>query len=122
MVLVFVLLPLAALVSGCSVDPHASVALGLGADGSPVAYLQVCSKHIDGVTIYRGNTDLGKWAADRPATGFSTWSLATGGNGWTVTKPLAALNPGRSYVDQQQQCFRRRPGVHPGGAVCVEPR
>jgi hypothetical protein len=48
--------------------------LGLGADGS-----------------------LGEWTANRPATGFSTWSLATGGNGWTVTKPLAAFKPGRLY-------------------------
>lgn len=97
-VLALMLAVLAGPTSACSVDDRAVVGLAVSADGSPMGVLQVCSKHIDGVTIYQTDNDhLGTWTVDPAATGFSTWSLVHGGSGWTVETPLAALKPGQTY-------------------------
>jgi hypothetical protein len=83
--------------SGCTVESHAALGFGVASDGTPVGFLQVCSEHIDGVTVYKTDRDhIGTWTVQPSAVGFATWSLVSGGNGWTVTEALA-LKPGQSY-------------------------
>lgn len=85
--------------TGCTVESRAIAGVGVGTDGAPVGFLQVCSEHIDGASIYQTDKDhLGTWTVKPAATGFATWSLASGGNGWTVTEPFASLKSGQTYT------------------------
>ena len=89
---------LALVTTGCTVEARAVAGVGVGAEGGPVGFLQVCSEHIDGATVYQtDNHHLGTMAATPAATGFATWSLASGGSGWTVTEPFASLQAGQTY-------------------------
>jgi hypothetical protein len=86
------------LTSGCTVEARGVMGIGVGADGDPVAFLQVCSDHIDGATAYVTDSDhRGSWTADPAATGFATWSLLDGGDGWSVAEPFVAPEPGQVY-------------------------
>ena len=92
------IMAVALVTTGCTVEARAVAGVGVGPDGGPVGFLQVCSEHIDGATVYQTDTDhLGTWAPTPAATGFATWSLAGGGNGWTVTEPFASLKAGQTY-------------------------
>jgi hypothetical protein len=84
--------------AGCTVESRAVAGVGVGADGSPIGYLKVCSEHIDGATVYQTDDDhLGKWTVKPSATGFATWSFAYGGNGWTVSDAFVRLPPEQTY-------------------------
>jgi hypothetical protein len=84
--------------TGCTVEARAVAGVGVGMDGEPVGFLQVCSEHIDGATVYQTDQDhLGTWTVKPAAKGFATWSFAVGGDGWTVTEPFATLKPGQTY-------------------------
>lgn len=84
--------------TGCTVEARAIAGVGVGADGGPVGFLQVCSDHIDAATVYQTDKDhLGTWTVTPAATGFATWPLASGGNGWAVTEPFANLKAGQTY-------------------------
>ncbi len=93
--------------SGCTVPVVGATGVAVDASGRPVGYLAVCSEHIDGATLYfedptrsveDRSVEVGEWTADRPVTSLASWSMGERAEGWTSTKPLAALEPGREYV------------------------
>ena len=85
--------------AGCTVESRAVAGVGVGADGNPIGFLQVCSEHIDGATVYQTDADhLGMWTIKPAANGFTTWSFANGGNGWKVSNPFVRLASGQSYT------------------------
>jgi len=87
------------LLAGCTVPLGAVAAVSVNAEGEPVGIIQVCRDRIDGATLYITEDDkLGTWTSSPPATGTTSWPLATGGNGWTVGDPLVKLRPGLTYA------------------------
>ena len=87
------------MLAGCTVPQGAVAAISVNAKGEPVGVIQVCRERIDGATLYRSDNDkLGSWTSSPPATGTTTWPLAQGGNGWTVSDPLVKLRPGLTYA------------------------
>ena len=85
--------------AGCTVPINAVAGVGVGDDGQPLGMIEVCSEHIDGSSVYQTQDDhLGSWEAKPAATGFTSWSLADGGNGWRVTEAFAPLKPGQNYT------------------------
>ncbi len=89
---------LAFFLSGCTVPATGLAGIGTGADGSPVGFLEVCGGHIDGATVYQTDNDhLGSWSVKPAASGYTSWSLRSGGDGWTATEPFVPLHPHQTY-------------------------
>ncbi|MER7103722.1 hypothetical protein ABT383_29535 [Streptomyces humidus] len=104
---------LAALTSltGCTVPSAGLTGITVTEDGRPVGVLMVCHDHIDGALLYTdsagsgrdaaeegGSEDAGRWSSSKPVTGFASWPLTTGGQGWRVDGPMpATLQPRRTY-------------------------
>jgi hypothetical protein len=86
------------LTSGCTVISVGQMGIGVDASGGPVAYLQVCSAHVDGAMLYQSDKTLGQWKSSPPVTDFATWSLASPTGSWTTETPLADLVPGQGYI------------------------
>jgi hypothetical protein len=98
--------------SGCTVAVAGVTGITVTEDGAPLGVMLVCHDHIDGATLYDSGADsdydpdedepsepddLGTWSRRKPATGFTVWSLRTGGRGWSADTPVAALDPHRTY-------------------------
>jgi hypothetical protein len=98
----------AALLSSCTVPAAALAGIGVDAAGHLVGFVRVCDERIDGATLYydgssRGATvpasvEVGRWEAQPPVSATAQWSLNAPDSGWTSSKPLAALEPGREYT------------------------
>jgi hypothetical protein len=92
---------LALSLSACTVPDYGQMAIGVGPNRELVAYLVMCSHHIDHVTLYFDHTHdaalIGEWVASPAATGVSAFPLKTGGNGWRATRKLSALLPREVY-------------------------
>ncbi|QJT06678.1 hypothetical protein G9272_06260 [Streptomyces asoensis] len=89
--------------TGCTVPGAGSTGITVTEEGQPVGVLMVCHHHIDSAVLYTGDGDesegVGNWSRAEPATGFVTWSLRTGGGGWSVDRqPPATLERQRTYV------------------------
>jgi hypothetical protein len=78
--------------AGCTVNFGSVVAVGVDTTGAPVAVMLVCHGHIDRAGIYRGNKKVAQWTAIGRAAPVSTWTLASGGDGWTVNKAPLLLD------------------------------
>ncbi|MEU4871500.1 hypothetical protein [Streptomyces sp. NPDC021608] len=97
--------------TGCTVPVAGLTGVTVTEDGRPVGVLMVCHDHVDGALLYTdgvgsaGGTaeeseseDVGRWSSSGPVTGFVSWPLATGGDGWRVDEAMpAALRPRRAY-------------------------
>jgi hypothetical protein len=68
------------------------------AQGAAVIVIQMCEGHIDGATLYRDDVTLGKWKVSSPVTGFSQFTLDSGGNGWAVVGDLERRDPEQQYT------------------------
>ncbi|MFF1816987.1 hypothetical protein ACFVWG_06810 [Kribbella sp. NPDC058245] len=90
--------------TGCGVP--AGGVFGMLADGTAV--VQMCEGQIDGATLYLPDPHvsegeephdetIGKWIADPAVSGFSQFSLAKGGNGWTPNGRLKPRDPKKRY-------------------------
>ncbi|MEV1067190.1 hypothetical protein [Streptomyces sp. NPDC050263] len=94
---------LAASSTGCGPPAAGVTGVTVTADGAPVGVLMVCHDHIDGATLYLHGADddtedVGRWSRAEPATGFVSWPLNGGGEGWSVDKAMpAALERQRTY-------------------------
>lgn len=102
--------------AGCTVPLAGLTGITVTEDGRPVGVLMVCHDHIDAAVLYiddgrddgdgseggsaeeSESDDLGRWSSSEPVTGFVSWPLTTGGEGWRVDEPMpAALQPRRTY-------------------------
>ncbi|MFB7290518.1 hypothetical protein [Actinacidiphila glaucinigra] len=92
------------LLSGCGPAITGVMGITVTEDGKPLAVMLVCDGQVERVTLHdadRGpsrKSRLAAWNRGRPATGFSVWSLESGGRGWSVDKPMPPLEPGRGYT------------------------
>ncbi|WP_406264241.1 hypothetical protein OH779_14000 [Actinacidiphila glaucinigra] len=92
------------LLSGCGAAITGVMGITVAEDGKPLAVMLVCEGRIESVTLHdadRGpsrKSRLAAWNRGRPATGFSVWSLESGGRGWSVGKPMPPLEPGRTHT------------------------
>ncbi|MEU1187526.1 hypothetical protein [Streptomyces sp. NPDC005859] len=90
--------------TGCTVPVAGGTGITVAEDGQPVGVLMVCHHHIDAAILYtRGSgdesEDVGSWRRTEPATGYVTWPLHTGGEGWSVDRAMpTALERQRTYV------------------------
>ncbi len=84
--------------TGCGVDGSGVVGVTVDAAGNPVVVVQMCEGHINGATLYRDDTTLGKWQVSSPVTGFSQFDLDSGGNGWAVVGDLERRDPEQRYT------------------------
>ncbi|MEU4094066.1 hypothetical protein [Streptomyces sp. NPDC026673] len=88
--------------TGCSPPRAGYTGITVDEDGRPLGVMIVCEGHIDGATLYDSDhpnapDHLGRWSRGKPAKGFTTWSLETGGRGWNPEVPTATLEPHRTY-------------------------
>lgn len=92
--------------SGCTVPVAGVTGIAVTEDGEPLGVMLVCHDRIDGATLYADAAEdseeadpdhLGRWTRGKPAKGFTMWRLDSGGRGWHTDKPLAALEPRRTY-------------------------
>jgi hypothetical protein len=87
--------------SACTVTPYGQIAIGMGPNNELVAFVVMCSHHIDGATVYFDTSHdqavVGQWAATSPVTGISAFPMVKGGNGWKPTMMFGPLIPGEIY-------------------------
>ncbi len=91
------------LTSGCTVEVGGSVGLTKDAQGRLLAVVVVCHGYIDGLTMYRDDTensdahsnDRGRWMNESPIKRDTTLDLVGPGLGWKTVVPLAVLTPGQ---------------------------
>jgi hypothetical protein len=92
---------LALSLSACTVPEYGQMAIGVGPGKELVAYLVMCSHHIDGASVYydnsHGQATVGNWVVSPAATGVSAFPLVKGGNGWKATMKFGPLLPGEVY-------------------------
>ncbi|MEV6892448.1 hypothetical protein [Kribbella sp. NPDC051137] len=94
--------------TGCGVPAGGVIGVTVDATGAPQIVVQMCEGHIDGATLYLPDPDadrqppqdrtMGRWEASGPVTGFSQFSLDSGGNGWAVSGELVGRAPGTRYT------------------------
>ncbi|MGN9796382.1 hypothetical protein ACTMTU_35615 [Streptomyces sp. OZ13] len=79
--------------------------ISVTADGQPLGVMLVCHGHIDSANLYTDgdkpsaeSKTVGTWSRSEPVTGFTTWPLGVGGEGWSLDKPLRSLDPDRTYT------------------------
>ncbi|WP_405071096.1 hypothetical protein OG558_16770 [Kribbella sp. NBC_01510] len=84
--------------TSCTVAPGGVVGVTVDAQGAAVIVVQMCEGHIDGATLYRDDKTLGKWEVSSPVTGFSQFTLDSGGNGWAVVGELEGRDPEQQYT------------------------
>lgn len=89
------------LLSACTVPIGGAVAIGTAADGDLVAHVHMCEGRVDGATLYRsdveGTPTVASWDVAEAVTDTARFSLDRGGDGWTVTTPMPALEPEARY-------------------------
>lgn len=92
--------------TGCTVAVGGVTGIAVSEEGRPLGVMLVCRDHIDGATLYDSDdaddsddsARLGRWSRAKPATGFTVWSLESGGRGWRAEVPAsAAFAPHRTY-------------------------
>ncbi|MYX32350.1 MULTISPECIES: hypothetical protein [Streptomycetaceae] len=89
--------------TGCTVPVAGTTGIAVSEDGRPLGVIVVCHDHIDGATLYDSDADdasarLGRWSRAKPATGFTVWSLESGGRGWRAEVAASApFAPHRTY-------------------------
>jgi hypothetical protein len=89
-----------ATLQGCGPAQVGVAGISVAADGSPLGVIQVCRNKINAADLYDSRLSrpgIGHWIHDGPVTGFSTWPLNLGGNGWTVQKSLPTLDGHVNY-------------------------
>lgn len=90
--------------TGCTVPIAGVAGITVTGNGEPIGVLMVCHHHVDAAILYAddggdASEDMGRWSRAEPATGFVTWPLHTGGEGWSVDRAVpAALERQRTYV------------------------
>ncbi|WP_328483534.1 hypothetical protein OHS71_36215 [Streptomyces sp. NBC_00377] len=90
--------------AGCTVPVAGATGITVTRDGRPVGVLMVCHHHIDAAILYSPgpgdeSEDVGSWRRAEPATGYLTWPLHAGGEGWSVHRAMpTALEGQRTYV------------------------
>lgn len=93
---------LALSLSACTVPEYGQMAVGVGPNRELVAYVVMCSHHVDGATVYFDSTHnqatVGDWVVSPPATGLSAFPMVKGGNGWKATMKFGPLLPGEVYT------------------------
>jgi hypothetical protein len=73
--------------------------VGVDADGSPLAYLKVCSDHIDTLAIVEDDGGrVAEWAAPRRITDSASIRLLDGTPDWRVVTALPDLKPDTGYI------------------------
>ncbi|MEU3186027.1 hypothetical protein ABZ707_17765 [Streptomyces sp. NPDC006923] len=93
-------------VQGCTVPTAGVTGISVTEDGRPLGVMVVCHDHMDVAELYTDgdkpdapSKTVGRWARTDPATGFTTWPLDEGGDGWTVERSSSgALAPHRVYT------------------------
>lgn len=92
-------LVLVATLAACSASPVGRAGVGLDDEGRLVGYLEVCSDHIDGVTITGPDDEdvVGRWQSSTPVTHSASWVMADPQDGWTTVDPMRELEPGVTY-------------------------
>ncbi|MFF3945017.1 hypothetical protein ACFYYN_09360 [Streptomyces sp. NPDC001902] len=88
--------------TGCSPEGAGVTGIAVNEDGRPLGVMLVCQGHIEGATLYDSDhadasADLGRWSRAKTATGFTVWSLESGGRGWRPEVPTAPFAPHRTY-------------------------
>ncbi|MET9874876.1 hypothetical protein ABZZ36_09670 [Actinacidiphila glaucinigra] len=89
--------------SGCTVPVAGVTGIAVSEDGRPLGVMLVCHDHIDGATLYDSDEgdaseDFGRWHRGKPVTGFTEWSLESGGRGWrTEVAASTPFRPHRTY-------------------------
>lgn len=92
------------LLSGCGAAITAVTGIAVTGDGKPLGVMLVCEGRVERVTLHDADEEISKkvhlaaWSRGKPVAGFSVWSLESGGKGWSVDDPMAALEPGRTYT------------------------
>ncbi|MEU4193547.1 hypothetical protein AB0E69_16730 [Kribbella sp. NPDC026611] len=86
--------------TGCTVPIGGVSGVTVDANGKPVIVIQMCEGHVDTAVLYLPDPDpdrafpkdktIGHWETDAAVTGFSQFSVETGGNGW---RPVGQLAP-----------------------------
>src|SRR5450756_270366 len=85
--------------TGCSPRQVAMLGVGVDADGSPIAYLKVCSDHIDTLAIVEDDGGrVAEWAAPRRITDSASIHLLDGTPDWRVVTALPDLKPDTGYL------------------------
>jgi hypothetical protein len=92
--------------TGCGVPSGGIVGVMVDGRGKPLIVVQMCEGHIDGATLYQPSDsegvadekETGRWEVSPPVTGFSQFSLDTGGNGWRVAGTLMPRDPETRYT------------------------
>lgn len=98
----------AALLSSCTAPAVALAGIGEDPTGNLVGYVRVCDESIDGATLYYDissrtatvpvSVEVGRWEAEPPVEATAVWSLSAPDGGWTSSKPVEPLEPGREYT------------------------
>jgi hypothetical protein len=98
----------AALLGSCTVPAVALEGIGVDPDGNLVGYVRVCDESIDGATLYYDissrtatvptSDEVGRWEVQPPVESTAEWSLNAPDGGWTSSKRLDPLEPGRKYT------------------------
>ncbi|MEU4094067.1 hypothetical protein [Streptomyces sp. NPDC026673] len=92
------------LLSGCVAATTGVMGITVTGDGKPLGVMLVCDGRVERVTLHDADKEISKrvhlaaWSRGKPVGGFSVWSLESGGKGWSVHKPMADLEPGRTYT------------------------
>ncbi|MGW3242678.1 hypothetical protein [Streptomyces sp. NPDC001070] len=92
------------LLPGCGVPLAGVTGIAVSEDGRPLGVILVCHDHIDAAVLYDSDEEdtsaarLGRWSRSKPATGFTVWSLESGGRGWNAEVPASVpFEPQRTY-------------------------
>ncbi|MDX3237293.1 hypothetical protein PV392_16755 [Streptomyces sp. ME03-5709C] len=98
--------------TGCTVPVAGVAGIAVSEDGRPLGVMLVCHHRIDGATLHDADDgddgddgderedppDLGRWSRGKAATGFTLWSLESGGRGWSTEVPASVpFSPRRTY-------------------------
>jgi hypothetical protein len=89
------------LTSACTADSGGSVGLTRDASGHLVAVIEMCRGYVDGLTLYRDDTnngdshknDRGKWVSSKHIKSAATVDLSAPSNGWKAETSLVDLAP-----------------------------
>ncbi|MDX3850191.1 hypothetical protein [Streptomyces sp. AK02-01A] len=96
----------AATAQGCTVPTAGVTGISVTEEGQPLGVLVVCHDHMDVAVLYTDgdkpddlSKTVGRWSRTDPVTGFTTWPLDTGGDGWTVERSSSGrLAPDKTYT------------------------
>jgi hypothetical protein len=87
--------------AGCSAVPIGVTAVGVDADGAPVAHVVVCEGQIDALLAFalegENYREVGSFESAAAITDYAEISLTSPGDDWTVLRPLADQPDGVKY-------------------------